>query len=250
MIGVTLEAGIALVTVSFAIGAQALRRGRCRSTTWASNISTSSCRIPRPRRRFYCRIFTSALHQQPVRDSLRYFVLLGDLPADRQVGASIGAAGQRQPAIGHYCVLATVYDRAGMASALQGAGFGVAGAGPAACGPSALSRAAAVPTARRSGHRGCPIAAPDRTRRTARAARCRSHAAARQQSREVAAILPDVLPRPNGHATPTGVSGFTWHATLVLVSKRRRQARRRRSLTTRSRLHRSTAARSTRGCAS
>jgi catechol 2,3-dioxygenase-like lactoylglutathione lyase family enzyme len=81
--------------------------------------------------RFYARVFKSALHQQPVRDSLRYFVLLGDLPADRQVGyIAIGAAGQRQPAIGHYCVLATVYDRAGMASALQGAGFGVAAAGP------------------------------------------------------------------------------------------------------------------------
>ena len=81
--------------------------------------------------RFYARIFKSALHQQPVRDTLRYFVLLGDLPDDRQVGyVAIGAAGQRTPAIGHYCVLAAVYDRAGMASALQGAGYGVAGAGP------------------------------------------------------------------------------------------------------------------------
>jgi len=81
--------------------------------------------------RFYARIFKSALHQQPVRDTVRYFVLLGDLPDDRQVGyVAIGAAGQRPPAIGHYCVLAAVYDRAGMASALQGAGFGVAGAGP------------------------------------------------------------------------------------------------------------------------
>lgn len=81
--------------------------------------------------RFYSRIFRSPLHQQPVRDTLRYFVLLGDLPADRQVGyIAIGAARERQPAIGHYCVLATVYDRAGMAAALQGAGFGVAGSGP------------------------------------------------------------------------------------------------------------------------
>src|SRR5688572_15648159 len=81
--------------------------------------------------RFYSRIFKSALHQQPVRDTLRYFVLLGDLPADRQVGyIAIGAAGQRPPAIGHYCVLATVYDRAGIATALQAAGFGVAAAGP------------------------------------------------------------------------------------------------------------------------
>jgi catechol 2,3-dioxygenase-like lactoylglutathione lyase family enzyme len=81
--------------------------------------------------RFYSRLFRSALHQQPVRDTLRYFVLLGDLPSDRQVGyIAIGAAGGRPPAIGHYCVLAKVYDRAGMTSTLQAAGFGVAAAGP------------------------------------------------------------------------------------------------------------------------
>ena len=81
--------------------------------------------------RFYSRIFKAPLHQQQVRDTLRYFVVLGDVPADRQVGyVAIGAAGQRQPAIGHYCVLAKVYDRAGMASTLQTAGFGVAAAGP------------------------------------------------------------------------------------------------------------------------
>ena len=81
--------------------------------------------------RFYSRIFKAPLHQQPVRDTLRYFVVLGDVPADRQVGyVAIGTAGQRQPAIGHYCVLAKVYDRAGMASTLQTAGFGVAAAGP------------------------------------------------------------------------------------------------------------------------
>ena len=82
--------------------------------------------------RFYSRIFKSALHQQPMRDSMRYFVLLGDLPADRQVGyVAIGAAAAgRMPSIGHYCVLAKVYDRAGVASALQAGGFGVAAAGP------------------------------------------------------------------------------------------------------------------------
>jgi catechol 2,3-dioxygenase-like lactoylglutathione lyase family enzyme len=81
--------------------------------------------------RFYARVFKSALHHQPVRDTLRYFVLLGDLPADRQVGyIAIGAASGRPPAIGHYCVLAKVYDRAGVASTLQAAGFGVAAAGP------------------------------------------------------------------------------------------------------------------------
>jgi catechol 2,3-dioxygenase-like lactoylglutathione lyase family enzyme len=81
--------------------------------------------------RFYARVFKSALHHQPVRDTLRYFVLLGDLPADRQVGyIAIGAAGGRPSAIGHYCVLAKVYDRAGVASTLQAAGFGGAAAGP------------------------------------------------------------------------------------------------------------------------
>ncbi len=81
--------------------------------------------------RFYTRIFRSALHQQPVRDTLRYFVLLGELPADRQVGyIAIGAASGRSPAIGHYCVLTKVYDRAGIASTLQAAGYGVAAAGP------------------------------------------------------------------------------------------------------------------------
>ena len=86
---------------------------------------------PEASARFYSRIFRSALHQQPVRDTLRYFVLLGDLPSDRQVGyLAIGAASGRAPAIGHYCVLAKVYDRAGMAGALQAAGYGVAAAGP------------------------------------------------------------------------------------------------------------------------
>ena len=81
--------------------------------------------------RFYARVFKSPLHEQPVRDTLRYFVLLGELPANRQVGyVAIGAAGGRAPAIGHYCVLARVYDRTGMAAALQAAGYGVAAAGP------------------------------------------------------------------------------------------------------------------------
>jgi catechol 2,3-dioxygenase-like lactoylglutathione lyase family enzyme len=81
--------------------------------------------------RFYARIFASALHQQPVGDTLRYFVLLGDLPADRQVGyIAIGAARGRALGIGHYCVLARAYERAGVANALQAAGYGVAAAGP------------------------------------------------------------------------------------------------------------------------
>jgi hypothetical protein len=62
--------------------------------------------------RFYARIFRTELHQQPVRDTLRYFVVLGDVPADRQVGyIAIGAAQGRPSSIGHYCVLAKVYSR-------------------------------------------------------------------------------------------------------------------------------------------
>jgi predicted enzyme related to lactoylglutathione lyase len=82
--------------------------------------------------RFYARIFKTTLHQQPIRDTIRYFVLLGDLPSDRQVGyIAIGAAAPgRTPSIGHYCTLAKVYDRAGMGRALEAAGFsGIRGAG-------------------------------------------------------------------------------------------------------------------------
>ena len=81
--------------------------------------------------RFYMRIFKTALHQQPLRDTIRYFVLLGDLPADRQVGyVAIGAAQGRTPSIGHYCTLAKVYDRAGMGRELAAAGFpGIRGTG-------------------------------------------------------------------------------------------------------------------------
>jgi predicted enzyme related to lactoylglutathione lyase len=82
--------------------------------------------------RFYARIFRTTLHQQPIRDTIRYFVLLGDLPSDRQVGyIAIGAAAPgRTPSIGHYCTLTKVYDRAGMGRALEAAGFsGIRGAG-------------------------------------------------------------------------------------------------------------------------
>ena len=85
--------------------------------------------------RFYARVFKTSLHQQPVRDTLRYFVLLGDLPPDRQVGyIAIGAAGDRAPAIGHYCVLAKVYQRAGFEGALKEAGLPSVPTGPGAIG--------------------------------------------------------------------------------------------------------------------
>lgn len=80
--------------------------------------------------RFYKRVFDTALHQQPFRGSIRYFILLGDLPADRQVGyIAIGAAGDRPVQIGHYCALAETYDREGVAAALEAAGYPVPAGG-------------------------------------------------------------------------------------------------------------------------
>jgi len=85
--------------------------------------------------RFYARVVRTTLHQQPVRDTLRYFVLLGNLPQDRQVGyIAIGAAGDRPSAIGHYCVLAKVYQRASFESALKEAGLPSVATGPGAIG--------------------------------------------------------------------------------------------------------------------
>jgi hypothetical protein len=72
----------------------------------------------------YMRIFRTKLHEQPFQGNIRYFILLGDLPQNRQVGyIAIGAQGNRPTSIGHYCALAERYDRAGVASALQAAGF-------------------------------------------------------------------------------------------------------------------------------
>ena len=72
----------------------------------------------------YMRVFKTKLHEQPFQGGIRYFILLGDLPQNRQVGyIAIGAQGTRPTSIGHYCALAERYDRAGVASALQAAGF-------------------------------------------------------------------------------------------------------------------------------
>jgi catechol 2,3-dioxygenase-like lactoylglutathione lyase family enzyme len=83
--------------------------------------------------KFYMRIFKAPLHQQPVRDTLRYFIVLGDVPADRQVGyVAIGAANGRPAEIGHYCVLAGTYGAQAFSAALKAAGQPSA---PTAAGP-------------------------------------------------------------------------------------------------------------------
>jgi glyoxylase I family protein len=73
----------------------------------------------------YARVFKTKVHEQPYQGAIRYFILLGELPANRQVGyIAIGAGGGTRPtSIGHYCALAERYDRNGVAKELQAAGF-------------------------------------------------------------------------------------------------------------------------------
>jgi catechol 2,3-dioxygenase-like lactoylglutathione lyase family enzyme len=80
--------------------------------------------------RFYKRVFSSPLHEQDFRGGKRYFVLLGDLPADRQVGyIAIGAANGRPIGVGHYCALAEAADLAGIGQELAAAGYPAPGGG-------------------------------------------------------------------------------------------------------------------------
>jgi hypothetical protein len=80
--------------------------------------------------KFYMQVFRTKLHQQPFQGSIRYFILLGELPTNRQVGyIAIGAAGNRPTSIGHYCALAERYDRNGVAREMEGAGYKTAQGG-------------------------------------------------------------------------------------------------------------------------
>lgn len=80
--------------------------------------------------RFYKRVFSSPLHEQEFRGGKRYFVLLGDLPPDRQVGyIAIGAANGRPIGVGHYCALATSADLAAIGKELAAAGYPEPGGG-------------------------------------------------------------------------------------------------------------------------
>jgi len=80
--------------------------------------------------RFYKRVFSSPLHEQEFRGGKRYFVLLGDLPADRQVGyIAIGAANGRPIGVGHYCSLAATADLSAIGPELAAAGYPMPGGG-------------------------------------------------------------------------------------------------------------------------
>ncbi|HEY2380500.1 MAG TPA: hypothetical protein VGK48_04890 [Terriglobia bacterium] len=74
--------------------------------------------------KFYMQVFRTKLHQQPFQGGIRYFILLGELPEDRQVGyIAIGAGGTRPTGIGHYCSLAEHYDRNAVAREMEAAGY-------------------------------------------------------------------------------------------------------------------------------
>jgi catechol 2,3-dioxygenase-like lactoylglutathione lyase family enzyme len=80
--------------------------------------------------RFYKRVFSSPLHEQDLRGGKRYFVLLGDLPPDRQVGyIAIGAANGRPVTVGHYCALAESADLVAIGKELAAAGYPEPGGG-------------------------------------------------------------------------------------------------------------------------
>jgi catechol 2,3-dioxygenase-like lactoylglutathione lyase family enzyme len=90
--------------------------------------------------RFYMGVFNTKLHAQPFQGGFRYFVLLGDLPASRQVGyLAIGDSRGRGTYIGHFCTsvfnyrrdssaiaaaIAEAVDKAGLGKLSGGGGFG------------------------------------------------------------------------------------------------------------------------------
>jgi catechol 2,3-dioxygenase-like lactoylglutathione lyase family enzyme len=90
--------------------------------------------------RFYMGVFNTKLHAQPFQGGFRYFVLFGDLPANRQVGyLAIGDSRGRGTYIGHFCTsifdyrqnsaaitnaLVEAVDKAGLGKLTMGSGPG------------------------------------------------------------------------------------------------------------------------------
>lgn len=86
--------------------------------------------------RFYMSVFNTTLHAQPFQGGFRYFVLLGELPENRQVGyIAIGDSRGRGTYIGHFCTSIFDYRRdsaaisAALAEAVEEAGLGPLPAG-------------------------------------------------------------------------------------------------------------------------
>ena len=91
--------------------------------------------------RFYMAVFNTTLHAQPFQGGFRYFVLLGDLPGNRQVGyVAIGDSSGRGTYIGHFCTSVFDYRRdsaaisAAMTDAVTKAGLGKVTFGAGAAG--------------------------------------------------------------------------------------------------------------------
>lgn len=62
--------------------------------------------------RFYMGLFRTALHAQPFQGAQRYFVLLGQLPANRAVGyLAVGDSRGRGTYIGHFCTSVRNWQR-------------------------------------------------------------------------------------------------------------------------------------------
>jgi catechol 2,3-dioxygenase-like lactoylglutathione lyase family enzyme len=90
--------------------------------------------------RFYMGVFNTTLHAQPFQGGFRYFILLGDLPENRQAGyLAIGDSRGRGTYIGHFCTsvfnwrrdsaaimaaLAEAVDKAGLGKLSGGGGVG------------------------------------------------------------------------------------------------------------------------------
>ena len=78
--------------------------------------------------RFYMGVFNTTLHAQPFQGGFRYFVLFGDLPANRQVGyLAIGDSRGRGTYIGHFCT--SVFDYRRDSAAIIGGARGRRGEG-------------------------------------------------------------------------------------------------------------------------
>ena len=86
--------------------------------------------------RFYMNVFNTTLHAQSFQGGKRYFVLLGDLPENRQVGyLAVGDSRGRGTYIGHFCTSVFDYRQnaaaitAAMKEAFAKAGFGTLAGG-------------------------------------------------------------------------------------------------------------------------
>lgn len=91
--------------------------------------------------RFYMGVFDTKLHAQPFQGGFRYFILLGDLPANRQVGyLAIGDSRGRGTYIGHFCTSVFDYRRdsmaisAAIAEAVEQSGLGKVSGGSGVAG--------------------------------------------------------------------------------------------------------------------